>query len=201
VPMNTSIAVSTNPVPPLPNFSAWLQRGAQLVQNHKQAKWALGDWLLEADNAERVPVWPNQYLKQGLLPPYEWIKAAAAHYGYTYDTLLQFKRVAAAFPPATRVAALSWHHHQAVAAIAEPAVRAEWLQKAKLAGWSSKNLQEKVSLTKWGLSIPEALKMAELAWALGMAADKVQVLIVREFLDKNDETLSEFVFKHRESFE
>jgi hypothetical protein len=189
--------IAANTCPAIPSdFTDWLQRGEQLVKNHKDAKWALGYWLLETVRTG-AGLWPHI---PGV-PPDQWIKAAAEHYGYTYDTFLQFKRVAAAFPPATRVAALSWHHHQAVAGLAEPAVRAEWLRIAGFAGWSSKELQTKVAISKCGLTIPEALKVAELAAVLGVAADAVQVLIVREFLGKNDIAMSEFVFRHRESFE
>lgn len=184
-------------------FQAWLNRGAPLVQNHKQAKWALGDWLLEVDVAHAASAltgdwWPHQ---PAHYPYSTWVSMAAAHYGYAYDTFLQFKRVAAAFPAATRVAGLSWHHHQAVAAVEGPEVRAKWLSLAKFAPWSSKDLQTKVSLTKYGLSISEAVQLSELAAVLGMAAGEVQVLIVREFLRKDDETKSEFVFKHRDNFE
>ncbi len=176
-------------------FQTWLNRGAPLVQNHKQAKWVLGEWLLEADLAYAASPW---YAGPGL-PPSLWVQAAAEHYGYKYDTFLQFKRVAAAFPPATRVAALSWAHHQAVAAIDDPKVRAEWLRIAKFDGWSSKDLQTKVSITKYGLSMSEALKISEISAVIGVAPDKVQVLMVREFLTNAD--LSDFVFKHRNSFE
>jgi hypothetical protein len=183
-------------------FQAWLQRGGPLVQNHKQAKWALGEWLLEVDASQAASVhngnwWPYQPNHH---PYCSWIKDAAQHYGYAYDTFLQFKRVAAAFPPATRVAPLSWHHHQAVAAIEDPKVRAEWLSLAKFYGWSSKELQQKVAIAKAGLSMAEAVQMSQLAGVLGMAASEIQVLIVREFLCKDDETISNFVFKHRASF-
>ena len=177
-------------------FQAWLQRGAPLVQNHKQAKWALGEWLLEVDVAQAAsthngnwwPHQPNHYPYSG------WIKDAAQHYGYTYDTFLQFKRVAAVFPPATRVAALSWHHHQAVAAVDDPAVRAEWLRTAKLFGWPAKDLQQKVAVTKTGLSMAEAMQMSQLAATLGIAVGEVQVLIVRQFL--RSANVNEFIFSH-----
>jgi hypothetical protein len=183
-------------------FQTWLQRGAPLVQNHKEAKWALGAWLLEVDVAQAAGGvtgnwWPHQ---PGHIPYSEWIKMAAQHYGYTYDTFLQFKRVAAAFPPATRVA-LSWHHHQSVAAIESAAVRAEWLSLAKFAGWSSKELQQKVAIAKAGLTMSEAVQLSQIAAVVGIAPGEVQVLIVRQFLATNDDTKSNFVFKHRASFE
>jgi hypothetical protein len=179
-----------------PDFQTWLQLGAPLVANHKQAKWLLGDWLLQSDLAGSG-VWPD---KVPGIHPGLWVQAAAQHYGYTYDTFLQFKRVAAVFPPATRVA-LSWHHHQAVAAVESASVRAEWLRLAEFGGWSSKELQTKVSITKYGLSMSEAVQLSQLSAVLGVDAAAVQVLIVRAFLAKNDETHSEFVFKHRANFE
>jgi hypothetical protein len=180
-----------------PDFQTWLQLGAPLVANHKQAKWLLGDWLLQSDLAGSG-VWLD---KVPGIHPGLWVQAAAQHYGYAYDTFLQFKRVAAAFPPATRVAGLSWHHHLAVAAIESAAVRAEWLSLAKFAGWSSKDLQQKVAIAKAGLTMSEAVQLSQIAAVVGMAPGEVQVLIVRAFLAKNDETHSEFIFKHRASFE
>jgi hypothetical protein len=185
-------------------FQTWLSRGAPLVQNHKEAKWALGCWLLEADVAQAASAhtgnwWPDQ---PDHIPYSAWVKAAAQHYGYTYDTFLQFKRVAAVFPtPATRVAALSWHHHQAVAAVDDAAVRAEWLALAARNRWAANELQQKVAIAKSGLSVAEALQLSQVAAALGMAPAQVQVLIVRQFLATNDDTKSNFVFKHRASFE
>lgn len=170
-------------------FQTWLDRGAPLVQNHKQAKWALGDWLLEAENQPFQ--WPHQ--GQGV-PPSLWLKAAAEHYGYKYDTFLQFMRLARTFPPATRVAALSWHHHQAVAAIADPAVRADWLSNAALRQWPAKELQARVSVTKHGLSVQEGLQVASLAAALNIDNNQVQVLMLREFLQQVD--LATFIQKH-----
>ena len=170
-------------------FQTWLSRGAPLVQNHKQAKWALGDWLLEA---ERQPFqWPHEI--QGL-PPSLWLKAAAEHYGYKYDTFLQFIRVARIFPPTTRVAGTSWHHHLAVAAIADPAVRAQWLSDAISRKWDAKELQKRVSITKHGLSVQEALQVASLAAALNIDNNQVQVLMLREFLQQGD--LEKFIQKH-----
>lgn len=71
-----------------PAFEAWIQRGETFVQNHKQAKWALGEWLLESEKEEGLVNWqafvnwPNEL-------PKNWVKDAAAHFGCKCDTFLQ----------------------------------------------------------------------------------------------------------------
>jgi len=113
----------------------WLERVCGLLEQHSKNQWVIGDALLEGekwqvtgisgkelhDAADQV----NQaqkgaadehttyQLSIGGHNPYDVV---AERSGYDKSSLLDFMRVARAFPAAKRRADLTWSHHQAVAA-------------------------------------------------------------------------------------
>ena len=72
----------------------------------------------------------------------------------SYATLTQSVRVAKAYPPPERVAAVSWSHHREAAGIKDPAVRSELLYQAAREGWSRETLRERVQELKGDLPAP-----------------------------------------------
>lgn len=186
---------------PVADFLAWLQRGEPLVQRHQRAlkeksaaQWALGDWLLAMQ--AQVPVISNP-------DGYPWfldtLTLASNHYGYSVVTFQEFRRVASVFPPSARDMAISWKHHQAVAAIAVEPERDAWLFRAKVERWSKTKLQaEMKACREAGISFPlpsaqpraypvgltksQSTTLAELAKQTGLSLSQLKDLIVSNFL-------------------
>ncbi len=167
-------------------YEEWVELGEPLVENHRNAKWELGDWLLASEyNDEQAEVmrdlgqeYPN------------WIEKAAMYHRYKYDTFLEFRRVAKAFPKPTRVGALSWNHHRVVATVDGADERAKWLDKALKKGWSVNELRLKVAdkneldsaPSAYDLTKKEQQTLASLAKKTNLSERHVMRLMVRYFI-------------------
>jgi hypothetical protein len=107
--------------PRLP-YEAYEHVGRQLGVVRDMAAWALGDWLLAGE----------------LLFGEECYQAVEAT-GRSKVTLLEYARVARNVPPHRRREALSFSHHQLVAA-RPPAEQTRWLDEAEANRWSKEEL-------------------------------------------------------------
>lgn len=171
-------------------YHNWFDRGKALVQNHRQAKWLLGDWLLDAEYDENVDTAAKAFGKE--YP--NWIRKAAKSFSYQYDTFLEFRRVAKIFPEPTRVGALSWNHHRVVAAVEDTDQRDKWLQQALKRGWCVSELRTRIAdksqtpsePSHYDFSKKERKLIASLARQTNLSQRHVTRLIVRYFLMHGD---------------
>ena len=113
----------------------WLEKVVALLDEDKKRQWAIGDLLLEgetwlvpgmsgkdlhADDAKRNdeskgPTDEKVPFRLGV-PGHDPYEVVCKRSGYDKSSLQDFMRVSRAFPAGTRVAELSWGHHQAAAA-------------------------------------------------------------------------------------
>ena len=98
--------------------------GLKLKDPTAEFRWQIGDWLVRMEQKLGEPAY--QY--------FEPVKEA-----FGYDAIRQYKSVSGRVPAVTRVTALSWSHHRAVAALPEKAQRAA-LITAQEEGLSSREV-------------------------------------------------------------
>ena len=98
--------------------------GLKLKDATDEFRWQIGDWLVRMEQELGEPAY--QY--------FEPVKEA-----FGYDAIRQYKSVSERVPAVTRVTALSWSHHRAVAALPEKAQRAALLT-AQEEGLSSREV-------------------------------------------------------------
>lgn len=115
-------------VPPVvPSYEDWVHLGGFLRYMNHATAWLLGDWLTlgEAHYGEKM-------------------SQAMAATDLDSETLRKFAWVAERIAPERRSPALSFTHHQAVAAL-DPAAQATWLQRATTGSdgtpWSVRELK------------------------------------------------------------
>jgi hypothetical protein len=168
-------------------YSEWLELGRPLVDNHRDAKWRLGDWLAQAQYDEDI----DEATKECGQPYANWIKDASQSFQYKYETFLEFRRVAKAFPEPTRVGALSWNHHRVVVTVADPDKRAEWLQKALKKGWTVGELRTKMEhktqkQSQFTFSEPELKKIKDLVRKTNLPERDVVRMLAKKYLKEGD---------------
>jgi hypothetical protein len=111
-------------------YAKWAAEGRRLRSCHHGVLWGVGDWLNYGEH------------KYG-----EMYAQAADSTGYNQSFLRVVKHVAGRFPPETRNALLSFSHHQEVAAL-DPETAKAFLTLSEAAGWSQRELREKVNAAK-----------------------------------------------------
>jgi hypothetical protein len=184
-------------------YQNWLKRGKPLVQNHRQAKWELGDWLLEGKYDETKDTVAKEL---GQEYP-NWIRKAAEKYGYQYETFLEFRRVASLFPTPTRVGKLSWNHHRVVATVDDPKKRNGWLDRAIHKKWSVGELRQRVaqkaSTNRREIDYTKAdrKKLKDLSQQTSLAERHLVKLIVRWFISKVDHKAFVARYKKKEALQ
>ena len=107
------------------SFSDWKQHGWKIAKEHSDHQWRIADWLIAGEDF-------------GDQNPYD---VAQEITGYARLTLQNWASVAR--HASIRIEALSFGHHQLVAAL-EPTEQKEWLERAAAEKWSVKTLTEKI---------------------------------------------------------
>ena len=102
-------------------------------------------WVQQVEKAS--PFWIGDLLAYGEAAYGEKYTQAVEATGHTVGYLMNVASVAQKIPAAERHPALSFSHHQAVAALPLDA-RNEWLDKAEVEDWTVKNLQDQMKVAK-----------------------------------------------------
>src|SRR5438270_13064405 len=127
----SSFRLHKNGLTPLgkPTFANWQQCGTFIQEAEKSVQFWIGDWLNYGEKA-----WGKKY------------EEALEKTGLDYQTLRNYKWVAASVPLSLRRDKLSFHHHKEVANL-EPEKQSYLLEKAVLESWPLLKLkQEKYRL-------------------------------------------------------
>jgi hypothetical protein len=103
-------------------YATWTENLLGCHRDRRNAQWNIGDALLVAEK-----FWDEAWGKKRA----NLLEAAARLTGRTEDSLRQYMRVARVFPKEARHIALSFSHHQCVAAIEDKDKRDFWLQTAE----------------------------------------------------------------------
>lgn len=117
-------------------YEEWSETGRGLQRIGRSWQWWVGDWLNRGEQ-----VFGEEYAQEIDLA--EWSDA----------TIRGAQWVADRVPPSRRRSALSWSHHDAIAAL-EPAVQDRLLDSAVANGWSVARLREAVKAYKKELATP-----------------------------------------------
>jgi hypothetical protein len=112
---------------PLPE---WETLGIALNKRDEAMQWALGDW------------WCQRH-------PYGKRAAAVAKgiFRHKFSTLMEYGRVAHKVRTSMRIEALSFAHHQVIAAL-DPTEQERWLQQATRFKWTVKYLMQSIATNK-----------------------------------------------------
>lgn len=176
-------------------FNDWARAGEQLFVAESSVQWYLGDWWLAGQ--ERFA---GEY-RDGLE------RLAATH-----DRLVDYGRVARAFPPRLaskalrsepvqavddavgvyRISEVSWMHHRVLAAVVDEQERMVWLEDVLRQGWSKRQLEEELALASQRVARPSVLtlrpegdlriRVEANAAAVGMAPREYALIALEEAL-------------------
>lgn len=128
----------------------------ELARKSEEARWEIGDLLV---------AYAEGRAKRG------FARAMAAELGCSTRWVTLLMKVARAFPPDQRDAALSWEHHRVAASTPDPQ---GWLDRAVSEGWSTRQMAEAIHAARAGN--PERDEM--------LAQGDVLVRRVEEYLER-----------------
>jgi hypothetical protein len=120
------IGPATFTLPDHLSYEDWARLGHALVRVHRGVQWWIGDWLLYGEHR-----YGEKYAQ------------ATVETGLSPDSLKRFQWVASRLPPERRHPALSFSHHEAVAAMPADAADA-WLELAEQRQLSSRDFRAEV---------------------------------------------------------
>lgn len=112
-------------------YDEWQQYGEQLRMIEGSVMWWIGDWLNYGEK------------RYG-----ETYSQALEATEYSYNTLAQAKRIAAAYEPCRRLQSLSWSHHQEALSASDPDAA---LAEAEAKQLSQKDLRQLIRHEKAGI--------------------------------------------------
>jgi hypothetical protein len=147
------------------SFEAWRAQAPKLGKLVRGIQWVLAAWILHGERA-----YGERYAQ------------AVSETGLAPQTVLNILAVARAFPPARQREALSFSHHEAVAAL-DPEAQDAYLDAAVEAQWSVTRLRAALRAAHNGVGAPPApVPLAEIgdrlaAAALGIATDAIDLEI------------------------
>lgn len=126
--------VDTLAIDPGISFNDWRRYGETLFAAEGALQWYLGDWWNFGQDAFAMDY-----------------HAGIVEISHAHSTVLEFGRVARAFPPrrlsqvAYRISEVSWSHHQQLASIKDPEERMAWLEDVLRKGWSRAQLRDELA--------------------------------------------------------
>lgn len=104
------------------DFEIWQMLGEKLLFYQKSIQWLVGDWLI--------------YGEQNMGEKYSQCLDSMK---IDYTTMMNYRRIAMAFPIGSRWPSLSWTHHREVAEL-PPEQQQFWLKAAHDNNWSVRDL-------------------------------------------------------------
>lgn len=113
------------------SFNDWRRLGERIRVTAEQASWAIGDWRVYGDR------WDTE--------GEDGKREALAKIDRADETVRQYARVARVFPDGERSPVLSWMHHFVLVGVKDERARLRWLSEAERHGWSTRDLQERLS--------------------------------------------------------
>jgi N6-adenosine-specific RNA methylase IME4 len=117
-------------------FEAWASVGEALCTVEASIQWWIGDWWAYGERryGKRKEI-SDLLREQGRKIP-------------GFQALMNFGWVAKRFEPSTRVEAVSWSVHRALAAVDDPVERGDLLSEAEIKGWTERKAKAEVSQRK-----------------------------------------------------
>jgi len=114
------------------SFEAVISRLVELREQEQEARWEMGDLLLQA---------------QAVFPGRGFARAVASELGCSTRWVRLLMSVARAFPQDLRAADLTWEHHRIAASTTDPLA---WLDRAVAEGWSTRQLADEIKRSRAG---------------------------------------------------
>ena len=145
--------------------------GVVMTEDPTYEEWhAAAVWAQSVEKAS--PFWIGDLLQYGEAHWGEKYTQAVAATGCAVGTLMNIASVAAKIPPDRRHPDLTFTHHVEVAPLSEPE-QTEWLDKAEIENWTSKELRHQIKVAK-AVATGQTLELG--VWAACSDVDDQQKL-------------------------
>lgn len=108
----------------------WLDTGRELASRRRNVDWEIADWLRTGHASGFIDQAGFDFLADSL--------------GMAPKRLKDISKAATAFPPHMRDQSLSIEHHASLADVREPALKLEFLNRAKVNHWTPERLRHEV---------------------------------------------------------